>query len=506
MPDEAAKRILVVDDTEGNRYTTVRLLRSAGYALLEAETGSQAVATAVAERPDLIVLDVNLPDMSGFEVVTKVRQHPLIATTPVLHLSASYTTSRDRAHGLDHGADAYLIHPIEPVVLVATVRSLLRAGEADRRLSVASREWQATFDAMNHAVLLLDQQAIVRRANRAACALLGAARGELTNQFLGQLLQADADDDGRRLVDVLLEGQPIAQRLFHIGNRSYRVSTHVIDGELPSSRTVCVLEDVSEYLAGERERARLLMVAETATRDAIAANEAKSQFLAVMSHELRTPLNAIGGYTQLIDLGIRGPVTDAQRTDLDRIKRSQRYLLALINDVLNFAQIESGRLNVDITAVPIGALMLGMHDFVMPQIEERQLRFTCESISPEVCVDADADKVQQILINLLSNALKFTPPGGAVTLAGAAHNGHVDITVCDTGQGIAADKLETIFDPFVQMDRRFNREHEGIGLGLTISRELARAMQGDLHVTSILGAGTTFTLRLRRSADMAAGK
>jgi signal transduction histidine kinase len=216
----------------------------------------------------------------------------------------------------------------------------------------------------------------------------------------------------------------------------------------------------------------------------------------VMSHELRTPLNAIGGYAQLIDLGIRGPVTEQQRADLNRIKRSQTYLLSLINDVLNFTKIEGGHLQVDLSDLSLSDVVESMSDFVQPQLREHGLVYTCERCSPELFVRADREKVQQILLNLLSNALKFTAPGGEIRLTCTRVHDTAAIRVRDTGRGIARDKLEWIFEPFVQVDRRYKREQEGIGLGLAISRELARAMGGELDVESDEGRGSVFELRL----------
>ena len=233
--------------------------------------------------------------------------------------------------------------------------------------------------------------------------------------------------------------------------------------------------------------------------EAEAANMAKMQFLATMSHELRTPLNAIGGHVQLIQLGILGPVTDKQKEALERVRRAESHLLGLINDVLNFAKIESGHLTVDLEDVLVNDLLNGTSDFVRPQLRERGLAFTTNVCEPSIRVRADREKVQQILLNLLSNALKFTPSGGRITLGCAERDGVVSVTVRDTGRGIAPDKLASIFEPFVQVDRRFKREQEGIGLGLAISRELARAMGGDLTVESAEGEGATFDLRLPKT-------
>jgi PAS domain S-box-containing protein len=226
------------------------------------------------------------------------------------------------------------------------------------------------------------------------------------------------------------------------------------------------------------------------------ANRAKSSFLAVMSHELRTPLNAIAGYVQLLEMGIHGPVTDAQLEALNRIGRSQKHLLRLINDVLNLARIESGRVEYMLEDVELGGLMADVTPMVEPQMLSKGLELEME-IPARTVARADREKVQQIVINLLSNALKFTPPGGRVRVeAGSAGSGVVWLSVEDTGIGIPPEKQASVFDPFVQVDMSSTRRSEGSGLGLAISRDLARGMGGDLSVASALGQGSTFTLTL----------
>jgi signal transduction histidine kinase len=236
--------------------------------------------------------------------------------------------------------------------------------------------------------------------------------------------------------------------------------------------------------------------AERNARELEEANRAKSQFLANMSHELRTPLNAIAGYTDLLEMGLRGPVTDQQRTDLGRIRYAQEHLLGLINGVLNFAKLEAGKVTFRMEAVPVAATLGQVESLVALAAERRQVVYRRSSTDTGVRVRADRDKLQQILLNLLSNAVKFTDAGGEVCAGWEVRDGYVDLYVRDTGRGIPAAYLDSIFEPFVQVDADLTRTSQGTGLGLAISHELARAMGGDLTVESTEGVGSTFTLRL----------
>ncbi len=265
-------------------------------------------------------------------------------------------------------------------------------------------------------------------------------------------------------------------------------------GALPDGRRLWLTAgiDVTEY--------KQLVESERAARqEAEEANAAKSQFLATMSHELRTPLNAIAGYSELLKLELRGPITPEQREDLERIDRSQRHLLSLINDVLNFAKIEAGHVAVDSAPLALRDVIQSLNEFVEPQLREKDLRFTMAHDIPDAEACGDVDKVRQILINLLSNAIKFTPKGGSIELQCHEDEKTLYICVVDTGSGIPADKLVAIFEPFVQVNRDYASKHEGTGLGLSISRDLARRMGGDLTVESELGKGSTFVLSLPKA-------
>jgi signal transduction histidine kinase len=260
-------------------------------------------------------------------------------------------------------------------------------------------------------------------------------------------------------------------------------------------RVTLVADNVRLYEAERTAR----IAADKARAEAEAANRAKSEFLANMSHELRTPLNAIGGYVELIDMGIRGPVTEEQREDLRRIRASQHVLLRLVEDVLDVAKLETGRVHLEMSSVRVHELLAGTEALVFPQILTKSLRYQYRPCDPQLTVSADRERVQQVILNLLTNAIKFTRNGGAITLSVDTRGDDVFIHVADNGRGIPAERLNDIFEAFVRVDSGFARPTEGAGLGLTISRSLSRAMGGDIIVESTLGEGSVFTLRLCRS-------
>jgi signal transduction histidine kinase/CheY-like chemotaxis protein len=265
-----------------------------------------------------------------------------------------------------------------------------------------------------------------------------------------------------------------------------------------TERAERVTSGIAGWAAVAMDNARLYEAERHARAEAEIANKAKSEFLANMSHELRTPLNAIGGYTELLSAGIRGPITEVQRADLDRIKRNQHHLLSLINDILNFAKLEAGRVRFVLKDVSMNEALGQLEALVAPQLAQKQLRYEYHCCDATFTAYVDPERLQQILLNLLSNAIKFTAAGGLITVNCDATPDMMHVRVSDTGIGMPADKLEHIFEPFVQLDRGLVGSGVGTGLGLAISRDLARAMGGDLTATSTIDLGSTFTLSVPR--------
>ena len=290
----------------------------------------------------------------------------------------------------------------------------------------------------------------------------------------------------------------LLDRLIRSAEETARLNAELQTSNMQLQASAIETEVQAQQLREQRlVRERLLQSEREARAEAERANKAKADFLAVMSHELRTPLNAIGGYSQLMALGIRGDVTTEQQQDLERIQVNQRHLLGLINSILNFTKLEAAQIEFTLVDVPVNRVLLGIDALVAPQMLAKLLQFSVVACDRTVTVHADEEKLRQILLNLLTNAIKFTSHGGRVSLSCEQQGSTVSISVIDTGRGIRDGDLAAVFEPFVQIERHITPAHDqGVGLGLAISRELARGMDGDLTVVSEVSVGSTFTLTL----------
>ena len=268
-----------------------------------------------------------------------------------------------------------------------------------------------------------------------------------------------------------------------------------------SPEDVQLAEDLAARGSLALDSAQMYDLALVLQRSAETANRAKTEFLGSMSHELRTPLNAIGGYIDLLDMGLRGPVTEKQHADFARVRANQQHLALLITEILTFVRVGSGHVGYAVSDVKACDAVTRAVELIEPLIGQRGLVFDGISGDSSIVARADPEKVTQILVNLLSNAIKFTPAGGHISAECAALDDTVTLRISDTGIGIAKEKLEAIFEPFVQLKEGLADREGGVGLGLSISRDLAQAMNGDLTVESTEGQGARFTLSLPRASE-----
>jgi len=374
-----------------------------------------------------------------------------------------------------------------------------------RAASEALRESEQRFRLLVHGVrdygiFMLDPTGHVISWNEGAERMKGYAAHEILGQHFSKFYPPEDlawDKPGMELETATRVGhfEDEGWRLRKDGTRFWAnvVITAVREPSGKLAGFSKVTRDLSERRAAEErkiEDARRVAMAET-------ANKAKSEFLASMSHELRTPLNAIGGYADLLLAGVTGVLTPTQCEYIERIRRSQHHLLAIINDLLNFSRIEAGRVTYEMAAVSLKDAMSNVIVMIEPQARQRGLTVNQDG-NGDYLAFADRAKVEQILLNLISNAIKFTEPGGSISLSQFENADRAGVRIIDTGIGIAAEKLESIFEPFVQLGRSFTTTHEGVGLGLAISRDLARAMGGDLTARSIPDVGSSFELTLPR--------
>ncbi|HEU4630815.1 MAG TPA: ATP-binding protein [Gemmatimonadaceae bacterium] len=492
----ARPRVLVVDDNADMRTYLADLLR-AHYEVDLATDGGDALERARRRRPDLVLSDVMMPVLDGFALIEALRADPETAAVPVILLSAR-AGEESTVEGLGRGADDYLVKPFAARELLARVRAHLQFSEAIHR---ERARLVALFDqAPAFMAVLKGPDHVFDAANAAYLSLIG--RADVIGKPLLEALPEISDQGYRELLDrVYATGVP------YVG-REERVMLVRAPGEPPEEsflsfvyqpmlepdgRVSGVFVQGIDVTAQVRARQEVERLYESVKE----ANEAKRQFLAAMSHELRTPLNAVIGYADLLALGVRGPLTDGQRADLERIRSASQYLLVLITDILNFSRVEAGQVELRPAAIRVEAVLRNAGELMQPHIESRGIHFVVVPPDPTLELFADQERLQQILLNLLMNASKFTPSGGRIRLWAESRAAAVHLCVEDTGVGIPATELAHVFEPFVQLDRRARREsQQGVGLGLAISRDLARRMGGDVLARSEPGHGSCFTVIL----------
>ena len=334
-----------------------------------------------------------------------------------------------------------------------------------------------------------------------AAAMRGSAAAIVINENVDDIIRAAAhSEENLRVLRELGTGPLLTVPLIAKG-RTFGTITFVgAERDKPYAiEDVGLAQELASRSAMALDSAELYENAHGLTPQAEGQTDAITTLLGNMSHELRTPLNAIGGYVDLIDMGIRGPVTEEQHLDLGRIRNCQRHLITVVTDILDFVRVGRADFEYHVTDFYATEALASAVVLIEPLIAKQGLSYDGIVCDSAPMVHADVEKVNQILVNLLGNAIKFTLAGGRIGLTCSATNDVVTMSVTDTGIGIPSEKLGAVFDPFVQVEDGTRGSEGGIGLGLAISRTFARAMGGDLTVRSTLGEGSTFALSLPRA-------
>ena len=462
---------MIVDDREQNRYVLRRILEEEGFVCEEAGRGADAIELAQT-MPDLAILDVRLPDMSGYDVCRILKANPATASIMVLQVSASFVSNSDRARALDHGADAYITHPIERMMLTATVRALLRLRRAEANSRKSSEQWQTTFDSLSEGVALVDEEGRIARWNDAF------------RTMCGTMANLDSGEEAALLLERLIgTSHPLRQNDarfigdFYISKRSVQLSVSLVNGRPGGAERVLILTDTTDRKLAE-------YAIRTAEKLAATGNMANT-----IAHEINNPLEAL---TNLIYLARAADshqeasaLLDSAARELDRIAHITKQSLSFHRDTRHPVEIDLG----DLLAQVVGLMERSA--------ARRRVQIVYERRSAEK-VHGYPGQLTQVFSNLLRNATEASPPGSQVsvrlcTVKRAGHCGN-RVTIHDRGSGIPPEIQDSIFDPFFT-----TKELRGSGLGLWVSRSLVTRHNGTIRFRSSLRegkSGTTFEVFL----------
>jgi PAS domain S-box-containing protein len=493
MPE--SPKILAVDDNPATLYATARILRAAGFETVEAKTGQEALELA-RQNVDLIILDVNLPDVSGFEVCRMLREQEQTRRVPVIYLSATFVTDLDKVHGLEVGADGYLTRPVEPPVLVATVKAFLRTRRAEDEMRRSEMKFRAVFDNALDGIAIIRADLTFVEVNPALCHFLGRSREKIVGKKIAEFVPAEFRDEVGAIVKEF-EARGIWRGrlpLMHSDERlvylEWSVSAHLDPGAL-----LAVATDITERVLIEQHRDSLLRSEKQAREEAERANALKDDFLATLSHELRTPLNAIVGWAHLLkrSVGSDGDVAEG----IDIIHRNALAQTQLISDLLDVSRITSGKLRLDVQWLDPATMIESALMAISPAAEAKGVIMRSQLDRTAGPVYGDASRLQQVVWNLVTNAVKFTPKGGQVNVQLGRVESAVEVRVADNGMGIAPNLLPVLFERFRQGDASTTRQQGGLGLGLAIVKHLVEMHGGTVSAQSQgKDCGSLFVVRL----------
>lgn len=491
-PDSAL--ILNVDDNEASLYIKTRVLRRAGFEVIEADRGSLVLPLIATHQPDLVLLDVNLGDSSGYDICRAIKNSPDHASTIVVQISASFVERTDRMRGFEAGADSYFTEPMEPDELVANVIALLRLRKMEHELRRSSIEWQKTFEAVRDGVAIVQETGIISRCNPAFVAFTGSP--SIGESIDAVLLQAGSSALRELFADAASTRRGTAMDL-HLRERALRLSIDpVLDPFGQVTHFACILGDIS----AEREIADLndqlqqtVEKLKRAKEAADAASRAKDDFLAMVSHELRTPMTSIVGWAQMLQMF--GRDRESTNEAAAAILASAKAQSQLVEDLLDLSRITTGKLRLHTEALELSEVIDAAIQTVVPAAAAKQIEI--ERHIESVHVFGDRNRLQQVMWNLLSNAVKFTPDKGRIEIRLQTKGARATVSVRDSGQGIEPEFLPTVFDRFSQAEHASKRAFGGLGLGLAIVRHIVELHGGEVTAESDgKGKGSTFRLML----------
>jgi PAS domain S-box-containing protein len=487
MSTKSDNHILLVDDDPAKRYTIAKTLIRAGFDIQEAVSGSEAMRL-VAALPDLVILDVKLPDIDGFEVCRRIKSNPATSAIPVLHISTTFVDIEDKVHGLDSGADGYLTNVAEPMELIATVRALLRARRAEDAAQLSTSQWQTTFDAISDGVMLLDSLGKVVQANRTLERILGRPWTEIVGKVPAELWHEASDPEGS-LFAKMLESRSREARDLSLGDCWLHVAVDPLRDPTGSIKgAICLVSDITN-----RKRMEMELLGQA--QELQEASQRKDEFLAMLAHELRNPLAPLANTLQIIRLQVSDDPLIEEALDIGR--RQIEHMSRLLEDLFDVSRITRGRVELRKNALDLNSVVNHAAEATLPLIEVFRHELTITPAPQPLWVEGDPTRLEQIISNLLTNAAKYTEPGGRIAITLGRDADQALLTVQDTGIGMTPELQTRIFELFVQDDRSLDRARGGLGIGLTLVRSLVELHEGTVSVSSPgPGRGSRFEVRL----------
>ncbi len=500
--DRDRHTVLVVDDNPATRYSTARVLRAAGFRTAEAATGNDALRLARGEI-SAVVLDVDLPDINGLEVCQRLRADPRTRTLPVIHLSATYVEDRHKVKGLVSGADAYITHPAEPPMLVATVQALVRARMAEEQLRRSEMKFRAIYSQAQSGIVVLDEQGRVTDINPALLRMLGHDADDVLGRELAEFAPSDWQDRVREKTSAAEFRDPVWHEYMPLqhadGSRVHLEWS--LSATLEPQLRVAVATNVGERMLLEQSRQKLLEREQAARQAAERHSQTKDDFVAVLSHELRNPLNAM--MMALHVLEARSVQPELSKS-IGIIQRNAKTQARIISDILDVSRINSGKLTLHREMARPGLLVTASMQGVQAMAEQKSLTLDVQLDDEDPPMWLDPARFQQAIWNILSNAIKFSNPGGTIWIRLRREGTALSLEVRDEGVGIEPSFLAAVFDKFAQ-GHTPHASRGGLGLGLSIVQHVVELHGGSVQVHSGgLGLGTSVQVALPGQTGTAA--
>ncbi|WP_304244057.1 ATP-binding protein [Gracilinema caldarium] len=483
------KTILIVDDNPGTRYATKKVLNSGGYTVLEAESGAEALEIVFSEKPNLLLLDLQLPDISGYEVCKQIKTNPFTQNIIVVYLTSLYLSVEHKAQGLDSGADAYLTHPVEPLELLSTIRALLRY-QAQKQIHLQkSLQWETTFNALNDAVVILNQEGRIIQCNRVFSRLVKIPESEIIGQRCCPLLHKNSHGIQDCPFEKVKNSKAGASYDILIENRWYEIRIDPIFG--PEGEIINfahVMTDITERKAMQTELERLVKLR---TAELQSLNKELEAFGHIVSHDLKAPVRRIQDYISLLDSQTIERAESSIRETFQAIIKNVNTINGIIEGLQKLSHLENTGLSLE--TLDMNMIVRSVYDNLSAVKPQNHIYF---ELTPLHNTEGDPILIRQVWQNLISNAIKFTSRQEKpwISISSIDRGDHIEYCIQDNGIGFDNHHTSKLFTIFAKLQNDPN--YEGTGIGLALAARIIARHGGQIWAEGVPDKGATFKFTL----------